>query len=287
MTGERFVADAVANLLEFLAAQLPSWSRNTLRQRARLGCVLQNGEPVARLDVEVQPGDVVEVVAKADGEVAQRGVPGLPVLYRDDDLFAIDKPAGLLSVASDDERERTALAQVRAQLQARDRQAELLPVHRLDRETSGVLLFARSRDVRDAVQANWPDVEKVYVAIVDGRVEPAAGTIDEPLWEDRNLRVHAGRHAEARAAVTHYRTLRSNGRRSELEVRLATGRKHQIRVHLALLGCPIVGDDRYGERGPRLCLHSARLTLPHPRDGRLVAIEAPVPAALAAAYAGR
>ena len=277
MAGERFVVAAAAPLLEALAAHFPTWSRNTLRQRLRLGCVRVDGDVVARGDQPVVAGAVVEVFAKGEGEVAGHDARDLPVLHDGDDLLAIDKPAGLLSVASDDERERTALAQMRARLQARDRDAELLPVHRLDRETSGVLLFARSRAIRDAVQAAWGEVERVYVAIVAGRLDPPTGTIDAPLWEDRNLRVHAGRHPDACDAVTHYRTLRADRHRSEVELTLATGRKHQIRVHLASRGCPIVGDDRYGQRDARLFLHSQRLVLPHPRDGRPIELVAAVP----------
>jgi 23S rRNA pseudouridine1911/1915/1917 synthase len=277
MNGERFTADAPGPLLQVLATQLPGWSRNTLRQRIELGCVDVNGLPAARGNQQVAAGDVIEVRDKGAGRTAAAAAAKLPVLYFDDDLLAVDKPAGLLAVGSEHERERTALAFARERVQHERRGADVWPAHRIDRETSGVLLFVRSRELRDAVQAAWPEVEKVYVAIVEGRPEPAAGTIEQPLWEDRNLRVRVGAHAEAKPARTRYRTVASHGARTELELRLDTGRKHQIRAHLAWLGHPVVGDDRYGTRAARLCLHAHRLVLPHPRDGRRLTIEAPVP----------
>jgi 23S rRNA pseudouridine1911/1915/1917 synthase len=290
VNGERFVVAAPGELLAVIAAQLPGWGRNTLRERLRGGCVTVNGEVAVRGDRPVAPGDVVEVRARGAGAPARAARDALPVLFEDGELCAIDKPAGLLAVGTDDgggaaggRGERTALALLRAQLGAGT--GELWPLHRLDRETSGVMLFARTRGARAAVQARWRDVEKIYAAVVEGSPSPADGTIDAPLWEDGGLRVHAGAHRDARPAVTHYRTVARGVRRTLLEVRLDTGRKHQIRVHLAARGCPVVGDDRYGSRDQRLCLHAQRLELAHPRDGHALVLEAPVPAAFARALA--
>jgi 23S rRNA pseudouridine1911/1915/1917 synthase len=277
---DRVVVAAAGGLLDVLAAALPSWSRATLKQRLRLGCLVVNGAVALRHDQVLQPGDAVEIRAKDAGEAATRSVSKLPVLHVDDELIAIDKPPKLLSVSTDDERQRTALAMVRASLSRPGRPAALWPVHRLDRETSGVLLFARTLAARDAVQADWAASRKVYVAVVEGRPEPPRGTIDQPLWEDAQLRVHVGEAPDSKPARTHFATLRTRSHRSLLEVELDTGRKHQIRAHLAWLGHPIVGDDRYGTGDARLGLHAARLELRHPRDGRLLRLEAPMPASL-------
>ncbi|HEX5051899.1 MAG TPA: RluA family pseudouridine synthase [Planctomycetota bacterium] len=277
---DRFVATQPGALLDVLARHFEQWSRNTLRQRLRLGCIDVNGSTASRHDQPLQPGDVIEIHAKASGRAANRSAASLPILHDDDDLLAIDKPPGLLSVSTDDERERTALALARQVASRPGRRADLWPVHRLDRETSGVLLFARSLAVRDRVQADWGRTQKVYVAVVEGNPEPEAGTIDQPLWADKNLRVHTGPHAEAKEARTHYRVLRRGRGCSLLEVELDTGRKHQIRAHLAWLGHPVVGDDRYGHAASRLCLHAHRLVLRHPASGAELRLEAPVPAAL-------
>jgi 23S rRNA pseudouridine1911/1915/1917 synthase len=283
---DRWVADAAGPLLEGLTAHFASWSRNTLKQRLALGCVQVNGTTVRRHDHALLPGDRVEILAKAGGEAARAAAPSLSTLFVDDDLVAIDKPDGLLSVAADDAPQPHALALVRASLARPGQPAALWPVHRLDRETSGVLLFARSREVCDRVQETWGDVEKTYLAVVEGQPRPPAGLIDVPLREDRNLRVRVGAHEDAKPARTRYATLRSGRSRTLLEVGLETGRKHQIRAHLAFRGHPVVGDDRYGVRDARLGLHSLRLALAHPRDGRPLVIEAPPPAAFLALLDG-
>lgn len=279
---DRLVVAEPGPLLEVLAQHFAQWSRNTLRQRLKMGCIDVNGAPASRHDHPVQPGDVIEILAKAGGRGHARSAARLPILFDDDDLIAIDKPPGLLSVSTDAERERTALALTRDAARRPGRPADLWPVHRLDREASGVLLFARSREVRNRVQADWANTQKVYLALVEGVPEPADGTIDQPLWEDDGLRVRVGAHPDAKAARTRYRTLECGRDASRLEVELDTGRKHQIRAHLAWLGHPIVGDDRYGTSAARLCLHAWRLVLRHPADGRELRLEAPIPPALAA-----
>jgi 23S rRNA pseudouridine1911/1915/1917 synthase len=271
------VANA-GSLFEVLVQHFPGWARNTLRERLQRGCVQVDGAVVRSARQAVAAGSLVAIVSAAAGEAAADRSPAngaLPVLHLDEDLLAIDKPSGLLSVSTADEHRRTALALARSLLPAG--RTDLWPVHRLDRETSGVLLFARSHAAREAVQAAWQKTQKIYIALVEGIPLPPAGTIDLPLREDANLRVRAGKHPDAQPARTHYRTLRANARRSVLEVELDTGKKHQIRVHLASRGWPVVGDERYGSRDERLFLHAERLLLPHPRDGSSLALVAPVP----------
>ena len=274
---DRFVVTESGALLDLLSRHFSNWSKNKLRQRLQLGCVQVNGESVEARGPLLQPGDVVVVLSTRSAERPSRGTDRLAPLFTDRDLLAIDKPAGLLSVSTDAERDRTAHALLRA---ANVGSKDLWPCHRLDRETSGVLLFARSTAVRDLVQADWSNVRKVYLAVVEGHLEVENGTIEQPLWEDRNLRVRVGAHASAKHARTRYRTLQQGRNCSLLEVELDTGRKHQIRAHLAFVGHAIVGDDRYGSAARGLCLHAWRLALRHPGSGAELCIEAPVPAAL-------
>lgn len=289
---DRLVVGQTGTLLEVLAQHFadPSkntWSKSTLRQRLRLGYIEINGHPATRHDAPLSPGDVVEIHAKARGRATKHAAVALPVLFDDEQLLAIDKPAGLLSVSTNDERERTALALAREAASRPGRVADLWPVHRLDRETSGVLLFARSREARGRVQADWHNAHKVYCAIVEGLPESAAATIDQPLWEDKNLHVRVGAQADAKEARTRFETVQHGRGRSQLEVHLDTGRKHQIRAHLAWLGHPVVGDSRYGTADVRLCLHAQRLVLRHPTDGRELCIEAEVPPVLLGALRRR
>ena len=274
---EKFEVREAAGLLAFLRARLRGWSGNTIKQRLQTGCVRVNGKSVAARDHALAVGDRVEVGAvPAAGD---RAPARLDILHADRDLVAIDKPAGLLSVGTARETRRHALAILRNQLARRAPEVRLWPVHRIDRDTSGVLLFATSREMREAVMAGWGDAEKTYLAVVEGRPDPASGTIDLPLRPDEEeYRMHVGDHPDARPAVTHYQTERTEGGRSLVRIRLETGRQHQIRAHLAWLGFPVVGDPRYGEAGGRMGLHALRLRIVHPGTGRELVCEAPVPA---------
>ena len=235
-----------------------------------------NDEQVTRHDHDLSAGDQVLVEAAARGTSGLQ--PRLEILYEDRDLVAINKPAGLLSVRSPKDNESHALGILRDQLSRRNRSIKLWPVHRIDRDTSGVLLFAMSREKREAVMKEWNAAEKIYLAIVQGRPEPEAGTIDQPLRLDPDIyQMHVGPHPDARRAVTHYTTERSLGQRTLLRVELETGRQHQIRAHLAWLGHPVIGDQRYGTAGPRMGLHALRLSITKPGTNKSLEIESPVP----------
>jgi len=276
---ERLQVDRPERLIAFLRRQLPDWKRKTLEQRVQSGCVSVNGRPVTRND----PLAVGDEVLVGDPGLSPRDPPrGLEVLYEDEDLIAVHKPAGLLSVSTESEKERTALALVREWLSRPRRPAGLWPVHRLDRETSGVLLFSKSRAAQATVQERWAEARKLYLALVEGRPLPAQGVVDRPLFEDASLTVRVGEHPDARPARTRYSTLRELGRATLLEVELDTGRRHQIRAHLAWLGHPVLGDGRYGTKGPTLGLHARRLEVLHPRHGGRICIETPPPGAFEA-----
>jgi 23S rRNA pseudouridine1911/1915/1917 synthase len=203
----------------------------------------------------------------------------IAIVFEDDALIAIDKPPGLLTVATDAEKIDTAFARLSSHLSTRNRGRPFV-VHRLDRETSGLLLFARSAAIRDQLQAEWDQVTKTYLAVVEGVPRPPDGTVDNFLAEGRDLRVRPVSRERGRRAVTHYRVLAARGACTLVEVLLETGRKHQIRVHLAGLGCPIVGDPVYGAtRHPadRMGLHAERLSFVHPLTGMRLELRAPPP----------
>lgn len=273
---EHLRADEPERLISFLRRRLPGWKKKTLERRLLGGGVSVNGETVTRNDL-LEAGDEVVVAGEED---APSPLPrGLRVLYADAALIAVDKPAGLLTVATDRQSERTALALVREHLSRPGQPAGLWPVHRLDRETSGVLLFAKSREAQKLVQERWTEARKRYLAVVEGRPMPPDGVVDQPLFEDKRLNVRVGEHPEALSARTRYSTRQALGRRTLLDVELDTGRRHQIRAHLAWLGHPIVGDARYGTKGSRLGLHALSLSVKHPDDSRELLLEAPPPRA--------
>ena len=212
--------------------------------------------------------------------------PSLARVHEDDDLLVVDKPAGLLTIATERERQRTAYRMLSDYVAAQRRGGRLFVVHRLDRETSGLLVFAKSEAVKRALQAQFEarTAERVYVAVVEGRVAAAAGMLRARVGEDpRSLRVRTT--PRGREAVTHYRVLERRAHSTVLELTLETGRRGQIRAQLAALGHPIVGDAEFGSRRDpvrRVCLHATRLGF---RDsaGRARRYESPAPAVFARA----
>jgi 23S rRNA pseudouridine1911/1915/1917 synthase len=225
---------------------------------------------------ELKVGDDVEV--RAAVKSMQGGTSRLEILYSDNDLIAVNKPAGLLSVASADENKNHALAILRNQLSRPKRPVKLWPVHRLDRDTSGILLFATSRKMREAVNAGWSSAEKTYLVVVEGCPNPSKGTIDQPLRMDsEKYHMHVGSHPEAKKAITHFDTKRSAKNRTLLEVQLETGRQHQIRAHLAWLGHPVIGDPRYGTDGSCMGLHALSLSITHPKTSKRLTFSTSAP----------
>ncbi len=156
---DRLRVNQASGLLTFLNTQLKGWTRNKIKQRLKKGCVVVNGQPIMQHDHELQAGDDVEVWAAKKN--IQGGMSRLEILYSDRDLIVINKPAGLLSVASADENKQHALAMLRNQLSRSKRPVKLWPVHRLDRDTSGILIFATSREMGEAVNEGWSGAEKL------------------------------------------------------------------------------------------------------------------------------
>lgn len=277
--GDRTLPPASAGpLLAWLLKTLKPMSRTKVKELLAHGRIAVNGEATTQFDHALREGDRVTI-----GSRKEEG-PQVAIVYQDDDLIAIDKPTGLLSVASASEREDTAFTRLNAFLQSRQ-EGRVFVVHRLDRETSGLLLFARSMAIRDRLQASWETVEKTYLAVVEGKPDPAEGVVTNYLTEGRDLRVRASDRPRdgSKQAVTRYRLISTRGQFSLVEVTLETGRKHQIRVHLAGLGCPVIGDSSYGAKtNPvgRLGLHAWRLAFDHPRTKQRMEFEAPFPSRL-------
>jgi 23S rRNA pseudouridine1911/1915/1917 synthase len=272
-------ADAL--LLEWLLIALAPMNRTRVKQLLRSGRVTVNGASATRHDHPLRAGDAVFVARDAPPPAAQ----DVRIVYEDSALIVLDKPAGLLTVATEKEKLDTAFVRLNEHLAARAA-GRAFVVHRLDRETSGLLLFARDADTRDALQADWDSVEKTYLAVIEGAPRIAEGRIENFLIEGRDLRVRASARPgpDAKRAVSAYRVLASRDGYSLVEVRIETGRKHQIRVHMAGLGCPLAGDRAYGARtdpARRVCLHATKLAFDHPNTGARVEVESELPSELA------
>jgi 23S rRNA pseudouridine1911/1915/1917 synthase len=198
------------------------------------------------------------------------------IVFEDEDVIVVDKPAGLLTMATESERSNTLYAMLRAHLNSKKRPEKLFIVHRLDREASGLLVFAKSMEAKERLQDQFKDhsAGRRYVTVVEGQVKGDDFTIRSYLAENAAFRVYSTPNKKVgRLAVTHVHVLKRNPKTTVLEVRLETGKKHQIRVHLAERGHPIVGDKNYGSGfNPirRMALHGAQLEFKHPRTGKLM-----------------
>lgn len=264
-----------------------SWAR--IRQAIARGQVLVNGEPVREDGREVSPGATIAL------DVNRAALPharlDLPRLYEDAEILVIDKPAGLLTIATDASRrhdEDTVLGRVQEyarRLHGRRGYAGVL--HRLDRDTSGALAIALSREAHALGRALFAGhhFERHYLALVHGVPDPPQGTIEAAItsaYVSGRRRV-ARRGEEGRHAVTHYQVREAFARHALVELRLETGRQHQIRLHLQRLGHPLVGERAYTDRAdareaPRQMLHAWMLAFPHPRRRQRIDVTAPVPA---------
>lgn len=273
-----------AILLAFLQSKMPEASTTKLRSLMKHHSVLLDGTPVMVANTPIAAGQVVEIVTgeRRAVENARRVAP-FTILYEDDYILAVDKPRGMLSIARDDEPGETLYQAVFAYVQAAtNNKQRCFIVHRLDREVSGVMIFAKTDEAKRRLQLTWDHNEKVYMAVVEGIPHPEAGIIEAWLDEATPARVRVvAKNPNARHAVTHYRVIKQSPTHALVEVRIETGRRHQIRAHLASIGCPIAGDKRYGARTnpqQRLSLHAARLVFDHPVSKQRVKIESPMPA---------
>jgi len=209
---------------------------------------------------------------------------GIRIRHEDTDIIVIEKPAGLLSIASASEEEKTAYAFLTNHVRVGNPRGRerVWVVHRLDRETSGVMIFAKNEAAKTALQSDWETVEKKYLAVVEGAPRHDSGTYDSLLDESNPLKVYPanGTGPETRHAVTHYRVTKKGKATTLVELTLETGRRHQIRVQLAEDGCPIVGDKKYGAHTnpiKRIALHATSLRFIHPATRKEMRFDSPLP----------
>ncbi|SHF83266.1 tRNA pseudouridine32 synthase / 23S rRNA pseudouridine746 synthase/23S rRNA pseudouridine1911/1915/1917 synthase [Ornithinibacillus halophilus] len=277
-----FEVEEASELLPFLLKSMPNRSRNSVKSILTRGQVSIDDHIETKHNYPLQPGNTVTIL-KNKAAVKQEQLIGLTILYEDEDIIVVDKAAGLLSIASQKEKKQTAHHQLMEYVRLENPLNRIFVVHRLDKDTSGVMMFAKSEKVKRTLQDNWKRIvkERTYVALVEGKVEKSEGTIASWLKETKTHLMYSSQEKNGGLrAVTHYKVLRSNKEYSLLKVQLETGRKNQIRVHMKDLGHPVVGDKKYGAKtNPvgRLGLHAKILSFNHPTTNQLLLFKSDVP----------
>jgi 23S rRNA pseudouridine1911/1915/1917 synthase len=279
-----FKVSEESNLFAFLSKVMHEKSRTTLKSILKNQLIAVNGIGQTNVHFLLKPGDVVSY-----GQRAQKAIDlpfNIDIVYEDQVLIVVNKPEGLLTISSEKEKKKTMYAYLSFYLKQKDPNAKIFIVHRLDRETSGILVFAKSMDIKTLLQNNWSDENKSrkYVALVEGLVKLKEGTINSYLRESKALKVHSSKNATyGKESITHYKVLGYKKNSTLLEITLETGRKNQIRVHMEELGHPIVGDKKYGAKtNPigRLGLHALELGFKHPTSGKILNFKTKIPSKL-------
>lgn len=275
-----YVVHHETELLSFLREKMPNQSQHNIRHMIANHQVAVGGAPVSLFKYALYPEDEVTVTWNP---IRKRERKDLPIIYEDEDIVAIDKPSGLLSVASEREKGKTAYRMVSDYVTSKDKNARIFVVHRLDEDTSGVLIFAKSFAVKEALQLHWQEIvaKRGYYAIVEGEDIPEAGRLRDYLFIDDTYTVHVTRdERKGKLAITNYRKIASKNGLSLLDVEIETGRKNQIRAQLGHLGYYVIGDDRYGEPiDPlgRLGLHAYELSFINPLNKKSYDLKSEMP----------
>ncbi|SFD23509.1 RluA family pseudouridine synthase [Spirosoma endophyticum] len=280
-TSTKLTVAEPAELMAFLIANLPHKNRNNIKSLLSNKQILIDGKVYTQFNHPLRPGQEVTVAANRAPEITQ--YRGLTILHEDQNLIVINKQSGLLSMATNKERDHTAYGILSDYVKKENPKNKIFIIHRLDRETSGVMMFARSEKVQRLMQESWNDTikERTYVALVEGVPQPPKGTVTSYLKESKALIVYSSQNPDnGQLSITNYTVLKSTADYALLELELETGRKNQIRVHMQDIGHPIAGDSKYGAAtNPigRLGLHAEVLAFEHPITGEAMKFDAPVP----------
>ena len=266
-------------LLDFLFEVLKGQSRNSVKSVLSSKRVSIDGAPITQFDFKLYPGDTVII---SDNPIRKKTRSNLPIVYEDNEIIVINKPSGLLSIASDKEKSSTAYRMLSDYVQQKDKHNRIFVVHRLDEDTSGVLMVAKNPDIQKALQDNWNDIvsKRGYYAIVEGQMPNKEGTVKSYLKKNAQNLMYSSKDKNGQFSVTHYKVMKENDKYSLLDVNIDTGRKNQIRVHMGDLGHNVIGDDKYGNPSnplKRLGLHAYCLELKHPINGKHMKFTAPMP----------
>jgi len=276
---------AASTLIDFLTGL--GYTKTKVKQLLKHRAIAVNNRVVTRADHKLSANDsiLLDAKPKPGAEILEHA--GIGIVYEDDAVIVINKPSGLLTIATEKEKRETVYYLLNAYFKERDpsRPDRIFIVHRLDRETSGLIVFAKDEAAKHRLQKDWNDAEKKYYAVIEGVPRNPEGRIESYLSETTAFKVYSEPVGEeSKHAVTRYRIMKAGKGHALLDVLLETGKKHQIRVHLADVGCPVVGDKKYGAKtNPfrRIALHAYSLSFAHPVSGKRMQFATLLPKAFA------
>lgn len=279
---KNLLVDSDNLLLNFLLKTFSDKSRNEVKSYLAHRQILVNGKCATSFDFTLKKGDSVAFLSIGEGKPNPNHK--CKILFEDEDIIVVDKKYGVLSMSTGKADEQTVFSVMTEHVRRRGKNNRVFIVHRLDRETSGLLLLAKNFEAQQILQMNWNEntVERTYIAVVEGEVTKPSGQIMSYLTESpKSLKMHASnRDNGGKKAITNYKTLKSGTKYSLLEVSLETGRKNQIRVQLASIGHPVAGDKKYGAKTnplKRICLHAQTLSFYHPKTHKKMKFSTDIP----------
>mgnify|MGYP004463792639 FL=1 len=270
---EKYIVKENEILIEFLKKMFSNLSKNSVKSLLHNEKVFVNGNMTTKYNYELNAGDIVEIREKV--------AKNIDIIYEDKDIIVINKPSGLLTVATEKEKNKTAYHLVMEYLKKKNKNNRIFVIHRLDKDTSGIIMFAKNERAKHLYQDNWNDIVKkrCYYAVIDGKMQNKEGTIKSYLKENGNM-VYSVKDRSGKLAITEYKVLKERKNISLLDINLKTGRKNQIRVHMKENKTPILGDLKYGEKSKlinRLALHAYKLELVNPVTKKLLTFEINMP----------
>ena len=277
---QEFTVTHDCELLDFLFETHKGMSNNSIKSMLKNRRVTVDGAPITQFNFKLYKGDVVIISKRPIHKVTRSN---LPIIYEDDEMIVINKPSGLLSIASDKEKGSTAYRMLTDYVQQKDKHNRIFVVHRLDEDTSGVLMVAKNQKLQQALQDDWNNLvsKRGYYAIVEGIPKEKKGTITSYLKKNaQNMMYSSKKKGDGQYAITNYEVIKTSDKYSLLDVNIDSGRKNQIRVHLGDIGHHVIGDDKYGNPSnplKRLGLHAYQLDLKHPLNGKKLSFKAPMP----------
>ena len=277
-------------LLEFLKLQFPQTTNNKLRKMLSEGRVKINDSVVFQAKRPLLANDKFQLldrnnkIPQTDKPLKELKKSAIEIIYEDEDLLVVEKPAKLLSVATNKLEQNTLHGKCVDYLKQQDNKSWCYIVHRLDKETSGIMLLSKNKPSKDYLQEQFAQrqVYRIYHAMVEGQPLEQSGTVEQYLMEDKHLNIRRvkAKHKDGKIAITHWEVIQQNEEASLIRVMIETGRRHQIRMAMKELGCPIIGDKLHeAETNPfgRICLHATSLEFLHPATDEPVRFESKPP----------